>query len=360
MDEMIRAPEMPNDDEVLVTSESGVGRLALNRPKAINALTRGMCLDMVDALDAWRSEDAVRLVTIDHAAGRGFCAGGDIRAIWESAKGDGAYARGFFFDEYRLNHLLFTYPKPIVAFMDGIVMGGGVGISQPARYRIATERTLFAMPETGIGLFPDVGGGWYLSRLPGRVGEYLALTGGRIDGADCLALGLATHFIPSQALVDVKARLAEAPGEVAAILAAAAIMPPGASILDRRAEIDRLFAADRYEDVLAALTADGGDWATAQLATLATKSPQTCKVALRLVRQGRENVDFAEEMRVEYGVACHVVQRHDFLEGVRALIVDKDNAPRWDPPTPEAVSDHLIDTIFSPLAADDQWRPLDT
>jgi enoyl-CoA hydratase len=348
------------EDELLVTAENGIGRLALNRPKAIHALTRGMCLDMIDALQAWRGDDAVRLVTIDHAGGRGFCAGGDIRAIWESAKGDGEYARGFFFDEYRLNHLLFTYAKPIVAFMDGITMGGGVGISQPAKYRIATERTMFAMPETAIGLFPDVGGGWYLSRLPGRIGEYLSLTGARLDGADCLAVGLATHFIPSEALAEVKAKLAAAPEDVAAILDAAAMLPPEAKIVAHQPDIARLFAAERYEDVLAALAADGGDWATRQLDILAAKSPQTCKVSLRLVGQGRDQVDFAEEMRVEYRVACHVVQRHDFLEGVRALIVDKDNAPRWDPPTPETVTDDLIDTIFSPLAAADEWRPLGT
>ncbi len=346
------------EDELLVTTEGGVGRLTLNRPKAIHALTRGMCLAMTDALQAWRTDDAVRLVTIDHGEGRGFCAGGDIRAIWESARGDGDYARGFFHDEYQTNHLLFTYAKPIVAFMDGITMGGGVGISQPAKYRVATERTMFAMPETGIGLFPDVGGGWYLSRLPGRVGEYLALTGGRLDGADCAHLGLATHYIPSDALADVKAKLAAAPEDVATILDAASITPPAAKIAAQQPDIDRLFAADRYEDVLAALDADGGEWATKQRGILATKSPQACKVSLRLVVQGRDHVDFADEMRVEYGVGCHTVQRNDFIEGVRALIVDKDNAPRWDPPTPEAVSDHMIDTIFSPLAEDEAWRPL--
>ncbi len=345
-------------DELLVSTDGGVGRLTLNRPKAIHALTRGMCLAMSDALQAWREDPAVRLVTIDHAEGRGFCAGGDIRAIWESARVDGQYARGFFFDEYRTNHLLFTYAKPIVAFMDGITMGGGVGISQPAKYRVATERTMFAMPETGIGLFPDVGGGWYLSRLPGRTGEYLALTGARLDGADCIALGLATHYIPSDALAGVKTTLAAAPQDVAAILDAASVTPPDAKIVAQQADIDRLFAANRYEDILAALEADGGEWAGKQRSILATKSPQACKVSLRLVVQGRDHVDFAQEMRVEYGVGTHVVQRNDFIEGVRALIVDKDNAPRWDPPTPEGVTDHMIDTIFSPLAADDDWRPL--
>ena len=369
-----RTPEPGNHvvsditDELLVTTDGGVGRLSLNRPKAIHALTRGMCLAMTDALQAWRGDDAVRLVTIDHAdspdgdpkLARGFCAGGDIRAIWESARVDGVYARGFFYDEYQTNHLLFTYPKPIVAFMDGITMGGGVGISQPAKYRIATERTMFAMPETGIGLFPDVGGGWYLSRLPGRMGEYLALTGGRLDGADCLHLGLATHYLPSDALAGVKAQLAAAPEDVAAILAAASIAPPTPKIAGQQADIGRLFAADRYEDVLAALEADGGEWAVKQRGILATKSPQACKVSLRLVVQGRDHLTFADEMKVEYRVGSHTVQRNDFIEGVRALIVDKDNMPRWNPATPEGVSDHVIDTIFGPLADDEEWQPLST
>ncbi len=344
-------------NDVLVSADGPVGMLSLNRPQAIHALTRGMCEAMAAALDGWRGDDAIRIVIIDHADGRGFCAGGDIRMIWESGRSDGVAARRFFHEEYRLNHLLFTYPKPVIAFMDGITMGGGVGISQPARYRVATERTSFAMPETGIGLFPDVGGGWYLSRLPGRIGQFLGLTGARLDGAECLALGLATHYLPSAALVEVKARIGAAPEDVAAILAAASVPPPPARIAGVRAEIDRLFASDRYEDVLAALAADETEWAAKELATLRTKSPQTCKVTLALLRQGGAQTDFADEMRVEYRIACHVCQRHDFIEGVRALIVDKDHSPRWDPPTAAAVPDRLIDQIFAPLAGDEEWTP---
>ena len=352
-------------DEVIVAVEGGTGRLRLNRPKAIHALTLGMCHAMTHALEDWRGDADIALILLDHAAApdgdpklsRGFCAGGDIRLLAESGAGDGVAARLFFHDEYQLNHLLFTYAKPTCAVMDGIVMGGGVGIALPCRFRIATERTRFAMPESGIGLFPDVGGGWHLSRLPGRVGQYLALTGARLDGADCLALGIATHYVPSDALEALKARLIADPRNAEAILADAAVAPPLAAIVGQRDAIDRLFAADVYEEVLAALAADGAPWAAEQLATLAGKSPQTCKVSLRLLRQGRDHVDFADEMRVEYRVACHIVQRHDFLEGVRALIVEKDNAPRWDPPTAEGVTDHLLDTIFSPLAADEEWVP---
>ena len=204
---------------MLIAVEGGVGRLRLNRPKAIHALTRAMCATMTDALLAWQDDPAIRAVMIDHAEGRGFCAGGDIRLIAESAAGDNLAARDFFATEYRLNHLLFTYGKPVIAFMDGITMGGGVGIAQPARYRVATERTVYAMPETGIGLFPDVGGGWYLSRLPGRSGRYLAVTGARIDGADAMALGLATDYLPSDRLEEAKAAIIADPSDIGAVLA---------------------------------------------------------------------------------------------------------------------------------------------
>ena len=351
--------------EMLFAVEGAAGRMRLNRPKALNALTHGMCTAMLERLAAWRTEPAVERVLIDHApapdgdpkGARGFCAGGDIRMLAESGAGDGVAARAFFAEEYRLNHLLFTFAKPVIAFMDGIVMGGGVGIAQPARFRIATERTVYAMPETGIGLFPDVGGGWYLSRLPGRIGEYLALTGARLEGSECLALGIATHYLPSAALEDVKTALSVAGSDIAAVLDAAAVAPGEAPILALREMIERLFAADTLEEILAALATDGSEWATQQHRILAIKSPQSCKVALSELARSRRFVDFADEMRMEYGIAAHVCQRHDFLEGVRALIVDRDNAPRWDPPTPEAVTGHLIDTIFAPLASDEAWEP---
>jgi enoyl-CoA hydratase len=344
-------------EDVLTFVEGKVGRIRLNRPKAIHALNKAMCTAMLEALEAWRGDDQVEVVLIDHAEGRGFCAGGDIRMIAESGAGDGAEARAFFHEEYRLNHRLFAYAKPIVAFMDGITMGGGVGISQPAKYRVATENTRFAMPETGIGLFPDVGGGWYLSRLPGQLGEYIALTGARLDGAECLALGLATDFVPSAQLEAVKQAIAASPQETGSIIDGAAIPASRAPILDRKADIDRLFAAGTLEEILAGLDADGSDWAREQLATLRTKSPQAMKVSLQLVRGGRYMSSFEDEMRQEYAVATRVVQRPDFAEGVRAVIVDKDNAPRWSPSTPEGVSDHVLDQIFAPLPDDEAWTP---
>jgi len=344
-------------DDLLIETSGAVGRLRLNRPKALHALNLAMCEGMLDALERWRGDAGVAAVLLDHAGGRGFCAGGDIRMLSESGAGDGAAARAFFHTEYRLNHRLFTYAKPTVAFMDGVTMGGGVGIALPCRYRIATENTRFAMPETGIGLFPDVGGGWYLSRLPGRIGQFLALTGHRLDGAEAHALGLATHYLPAAALDDAKAAIIADPQGIAAILDAAQVAPPPARLLAHREAIDRLFASDVLEEVFAALEADGGDWAAEQRDVLRGKSPQTMKVSLRLLYDGGLMQSFADEMVQEYAVATRVVQRHDFREGVRAVIVDKDQAPRWNPATPEGVTDHLIDQIFAPLPPAEAWTP---
>jgi len=345
-------------DQVLTTIENGIGRIRLNRPKAIHALTPDMCEAISAALIAWAKDDSIVAVMIDHAEGRGFCAGGDIALIANSAKSDCVEAERFFFLEYRMNHQLFTYGKPIVAFVDGIVMGGGVGISLPARYRVATERTTFAMPETGIGLFPDVGGGWFLPRLPGRTGAWLATTGARIKGPDCAAIGIATHYITSEKLEDVKAQILAAPGELAEILDRATDPVPASAWDAYHGDIDRLFASDRYEVILAALEADGSPWAQEQLATLATKSPQTIKVALRQLVEGAAFTDFADNMRNEYRIACHVIRRPDFVEGVRAVIFDKDNAPKWEPATAEEVSEDLLDSLFAPLPPEKEWTPL--
>lgn len=345
--------------DLLVRRDGAVGVLSLNRPKAIHALNLDMVHAMVAAMQGWRSDDAVQAVLIDHSEGRGFCAGGDIAFLRNSALNDGGVSgRKFFHDEYQLNHLIQSYPKPVVTFMDGITMGGGVGISGPAAFRVATEATRLAMPETGIGLFPDVGGGWFLSRLKGRLGQYLALTGARLDGAECVWAGLATHYLPAESVGEAKARIAADPVAIPAILRELSIVPPAARIAAHAEAIERLFASDRYEDILAALRADGSEFATATLASLATKSPQTCKVALRQLADSLDCADFAANMVMEYRIASRVLTRPDFAEGVRAVIVDKDNAPKWDPATPEGVTDDLIDSIFAPLPAGDEWQPL--
>jgi len=344
--------------EVLARVQSGVGRLTLNRSKALHALNRAMCDAMIEALLAWRDDDAVKSILIDHAGERGFCAGGDIRMIAESGAGDASDAKAFFDREYKLNHLLFDYPKPVTALVDGIVMGGGVGISEPADVRIATERTTYAMPETGIGLFPDVGGGWFLPRLPGQTGVWLALTGARLKAADTVFLGIHTHYLPTDALEAFRAILAADPAhpiDVADGLETDAGEPP---IEPHLPAIERLFAFDTVEQIFAALEADGSEWALAQLAILKTKSPQSLKVTLRQLRTGAGLTSFADNMAMEYRLGGRVVRTHDFQEGVRAVIVDKDNAPQWSPAELADVSDAELDALFAPLPADEEWTPL--
>ena len=340
--------------DLIIATEGQIGRIRLNRPSALHALTTDICLGIIEALATFEADDAVKAVVFDHAEGRGFCAGGDIRMLAESGKGDGSEARAFFHTEYRMNHRMFTYPKPTVAIMDGICMGGGVGIALPCKYRIATENTRFAMPETGIGLFPDVGGGWYLPRLPGKVGMFLALTGARLDGAECLAVGLATHYIAAADLPKSLTALSNSANDIAVTLKSHGIGAPLARIVENRTFIDRLFAADSVAGVMTALDADDSAWATKELATMRTKSPLSMAVAMRQLGEGAAMTDFADVMRMEYRIGVRVLAQPDFIEGVRAVVIDKDHAPHW---TADA-SDAAIDAVFAPLPADQEWTPL--
>ncbi len=350
-----------SEAEVVVRKEGGVGRLTLNRPRALNALTANMCLLITDALVEWETDDDVRLVLTDHAGERGFCAGGDIRLIQESGQGDGQAARRFFAAEYRMNELLFRYPKPTVVVMDGITMGGGVGVSAPCRCRIATERTLWAMPEGDIGLYPDVGAGWHLPRLPGKSGVWLALTGARLRGADCVNLGIATDLASSDRIEELKASLSSADRgdeRIGEVLDRYRADPGPAAVEPQRADIDRLFAGDTVEAIEQALEADGSEWARAQLGIMRRKCPTTQKVSLRLIEAGARRLSFADEMAVEYRVSARMVHRHDFIEGVRAVIVDKDNSPRWDPDALSGVTEEMLDAIIAELPPDEEWTPL--
>lgn len=353
--------------DILTSASGGLARITLNRPAALHALTTHMCANMIQALLAWRDDPGIRAVLIDHAPGtRGFCAGGDIRMIAESGAGDGKAAREFFFTEYRLNHLLFHYPKPVVALIDGITMGGGVGISMPARFRIATENTTYAMPETGIGLFPDVGGGWYLPRKPGQIGMWLALTGARLKAADCLIAGIATHYMPTEILAAARAQIAGAAQTHDAEKALASGLDALGESAGRPKEltpenidrINRIFALDSVEQIFAALESDPSDWAKAQLATLRGKSPQTLKVTFRQLREGAHITSFEDEMRQEYRIACRVSAMHDFQEGVRAVVIDKDNKPAWNPAALDGVTEALLDQIFAPMPPGEEWSPL--
>ena len=348
---------MTGAKDVITEKQGPAGRLRLNRPKALHSLNRQMVRDMASALIEWRDDPEVRIILIDHAEGRGFCAGGDVVNISQDVEGHEAAARAFFFDEYRLNHLEYTYPKPGIAFMDGVTMGGGVGIAAPARYRVATENTSWAMPEATIGLFCDVGAGRYLSRLPGATGAFVALTGARLDGAECLSLGLATHYLPAAALPAVKTAIAGRPGAIGAILDQASVAPPPARIERNRERIDRLFGHPRYEDILAALAADPSDWAAKELRTLHDKAPSSCKVALRLLHEAAKIDDFADEMALEYALATRMAVAPDFREGVTALLIAKHRHPHWRPPTPESVTDSMIDALFAPLPHGQAWTP---
>ncbi len=349
--------------DVLTVKEGFAGRLRLNRPKALNSLNRQMVRDMARALIEWRDDPDVRIILIDHAEGRGFCAGGDVVDIANSVDGADAAARAFFFDEYRLNHLEYTYAKPGVAFMDGITMGGGVGIACPCRYRVATERTILAMPETTIGIFPDVGGGRYLSRLRGRLAQFLALTGARLDGAECLKLRLATHYLPSARLEEAKERIVAQPFRVQAILdELSEDEVPTARIAGNLAKIDRYFASDRLEDIIDALdagAAEGDEWAAKEAAAIRAKSPMACKVSLKLLQESPYQLHFVDEMRMEYGIMVRLIHHPDFREGVRALLIDKDGKPGWNPTNPASIGERDVDAFFEPLPIEEQWRPFD-
>lgn len=354
--------------DLLTSAANGLAHITLNRPQALHALTTHMCANMIQALLAWRDDPSIHAVLLDHAPGtRGFCAGGDIRMIAESGAGNGEEARRFFHTEYQLNHLLFHYLKPVIALIDGVTMGGGVGISMPARFLIATENTTYAMPETGIGLFPDVGGGWYLPRKPEHIGMWLALTGARIKAADCLIAGIATHYMPTEILAAARAQIAGA----AQTHDAEKALESGLDALSESAgnpkeltpenidRINRIFALDSVEAIFAALESDPSEWAKAQLVTLRSKSPQTLKVTFRQLREGASMASFEDEMRQEYRIACRVSRMHDFQEGVRAVVIDKDNKPVWNPASLEEVSDALLDSIFAPMPPGEEWSPLE-
>ncbi|WP_084418506.1 enoyl-CoA hydratase/isomerase family protein [Henriciella litoralis] len=335
------------EPSVIARKQGRAGRITLNRPKALHALNLDMCELMTEALIAWQDDADVELIVVDHADGtRGFCAGGDIRMLQESGKADGQEAREFFASEYRLNTLIKEYNKPYVALQDGVTMGGGVGISVHGTYRVATPNTLFAMPESGIGLFPDVGGGWFLPRLDGATGMWLALTGARLKGEDVLAAGVATHF------AEDPAGLADKLCEDGVSALDGLKTEASRSYAEHQEEIDACFGKDSVEDIVAALET-GSDWAKAQAETLASKSPLTLKVAHRQLTEGGKMSDFRENMKMEYRIGGRLVCTENFIEGVRAVLIDKDHKPNWQPPTLEAVTPELVDSFFAPLGRDE-------
>ncbi|MFW5680015.1 MAG: enoyl-CoA hydratase/isomerase family protein [Pseudomonadota bacterium] len=328
--------------------EGRIGRIHLNRPKALNALTHPMVVEIGRSLARWHDDDRVIAVLVTGEGERAFCAGGDVREIWRLGReGQKAEALRFFHDEYRMNWRIKHFPKPYVSLLDGIVMGGGVGLSEHGSHRVATEATVFAMPETAIGMFPDVGGTYVLSRLQGGIGRWLALTSERLGAADALEAGIASHYVPRAKLAEVRTRIerALAPEEVVHAVEDVAEPPPPGEVAARSHEIASVFGHDRIEAIRAA--AMESDWGRAQWATLEKRSPTACRLALEQLRRGR-TLDFDACMVLEYRIVHRILDGHDFYEGVRAVLVDKDHAPRWSPSTLDAVEDAAIEAYFAP------------
>lgn len=327
----------------------------LDRPGTLNALDLGMIRDLLATAAAWAEDPSVRAVVLKGAGPRAFCAGGDIRGVCTARDcGDASATRDFFAEEYRLNRTIHRFPKPWIALMDGITMGGGVGLSIYGSHRVATEHTLWAMPETGIGFFPDVGGGWFLPRLPGGLGRYLALTGAALGPADALAAGIATHYVPAQRLGALEASLAQAswdddPQESASRVLGSHAADPGPAPLEAlRPAIDACFGVSSPEQILAALEALATPWARETLEILAAKSPTSLRVTCRLLDEGPSR-SLEEELIVEYRLSQRFVSSHDFCEGVRAALVDRDRRPRWDPPRLAGVTEEGVAAFFAPL-----------
>jgi enoyl-CoA hydratase len=345
---------MTAEPEIICQRRGSAGVVTLNRPKALNALTHGMVRALAPVLADWAADPQVTRVVIEGAGDRAFCAGGDIRALYEQGqRGEIDAALVFWREEYRLNAFIARYPKPYVALIDGIVMGGGVGLSLHGSHRIAGDRYQFAMPEVGIGFFPDVGATFALPRLPGRAGAWLALTGDRAKTADAVALGLATAHVPSQRFADLKAALIDGE-DVDAAIAAHAVDPGPAPVDAERMTIDFCFAGLSVEDVLARLDRSASPFAAKAAATMRAKSPTSLKIAFEQMRCGAA-LTFEEAMAMEFRIVSRIVRGRDFYEGVRAVIVDKDNAPRWTPATLDAVSDADVAAHFASLGAG-EWR----
>ncbi|MYV52990.1 enoyl-CoA hydratase/isomerase family protein [Streptomyces sp. SID3212] len=358
-----------DEQHVLTDRQGSVGRLTLNRPRALNALTHGMVSAISEALTAWEADDRVRAVVISGAGERGLCAGGDIRAIYEDARAGGGASAEFWRDEYRLNAYIARYPKPYVAFMDGIVMGGGVGISAHGGVRIVTERSAVAMPETGIGLVPDVGGTYLLSRAPGEVGTHLALTGAVVGAADALWCGLADHFVRAERLGALRGALGDAigggegegeaegdgVGAVRDVVARYAGVAPEGRLAGDREWIDGCYAADTVEEIVDRLYGHGHPAAKEAAETILTRSPTALKATLASLRAARALPTLERVLEREYRASCAALGTVDLVEGIRAQVIDKDRAPRWAPRELSGVSEAEVSRFLVVPVGGDLW-----
>ncbi|MDF1846447.1 MAG: enoyl-CoA hydratase/isomerase family protein [Parvibaculaceae bacterium] len=338
---------MSDEPEILFEQRGPIGLVTLNRPKVLNALTYNMVKQLHPQLVEWAEDDAISAVVIQAAGEKAFCAGGDIRVLHDQGKAGSPEVINFYRDEYRLNRTIKRYPKPYVALMSGINMGGGVGVSVNGSHRVASERLTFAMPETGIGLFPDVGGTYFLPRCPGEVGMYLGLTGARLKVADAVYAGIADAFVPADRHEALLARFVEGEAVDAAIAAETQAIED-APLAELQGQIDAAFSAESVDAILQRLDADGGEWATKTAETIRSKSPLSTRVAYGQIRAGAE-LDFEDCMSLEFRLTNRFMAAPDFYEGVRAVVIDKDQAPKWQPASLDAVTDEQVAGYFASL-----------
>jgi enoyl-CoA hydratase len=348
----------PVEGDLIVRREGAAGVIRLNRPKAINAMTLEMSIGIDAALDAFEADPAVAVVVLEGAGERGLCAGGDIRGLYESSKAGGDLGKTFWRQEYVMNARIAKFPKPYVAFMDGLVMGGGVGLSAHARHRVVTEKTKLAMPEVGLGFFPDVGGTWLLSHSPGEIGTYFGLTGTTMNGPDAIHARFADAVVPSVKWAGLREALTKVhPGTTSAgvksLIDGFATGETAGPVAAMQSDIDGWFAHDRMEDIFATLRSDGSELALATLKTLNEKSPRGMVVTLKLLRLARTSRTLEECLVREYRAALEVFASDDFREGVRAAVIDKDRNPTWSPPTIEDVTPDMVAPYFAEIGADE-------
>jgi len=345
----------PAEAETVVERQGALGRIRLNRPKALNSLTLQMVRDIEAALDKFENDPAIAAVLVTGEGERGLCAGGDIRAIYDGGKAGSDGPRTFWREEYTLNARIGRYSKPYVVIMDGIVMGGGVGISVYGSHRIVTERTRFAMPETGIGFFPDVGASWFLTRRANHLGTYVGLTGEPLGAAEAMLVGLADVFIRSERLAALTEALALLPANspreaISTTITGFADVPPASVLESQQQAVDRLFAFDSVEEIFAALRVEGSAFSEKLLSGLSTKSPLSLAVTLRLLRLGRKTERLEDCLEREFAATAAVLRSHDFYEGVRAAVIDKDRNPQWKPARLADVTPADVDAYFQPSA----------
>ncbi|NXW90614.1 HIBCH protein, partial [Alopecoenas beccarii] len=347
--------------DVLLEKRGGTGVITLNRPKALNTLNFSMIQRIYQQIKAWEQDPETFLIIIKGTGGKAFCAGGDIKAIADAGRVKSRLIQDFFRVEYSLNNAIGTCKKPYVALIDGITMGGGVGVSVHGHFRVATEKTIFAMPETAIGLFPDVGGGYFLPRLSGKMGYLLALTGFRLKGRDVLKAGIATHFVDCEKIPalekDLIALKSPSTENIADLLNSYHVKSRVGQekefvLAEHMEKINSIFSANSVEEIVKKLKQDGSPFAIEQLETLNKMSPTSLKITLRQLREGA-SMSLQEVLRMEYRLSQACLKRHDFYEGVRAVLIDKDRSPRWKPAALEEVSDEFLDNCFKPLGNDD-------